>query len=83
MQAAPVYPSVSNSISQQVLQMSAVAQNDGREPDMLQMLNDSVDCREVDFLRLLPDGGLELPDGGWLVLAHPVLQITPKHEVQE
>ena len=43
--------------------MSALALNNGRKPDVLEMLSDSADHSEVDFLHL-SDGVLELLDGG-------------------
>ena len=62
--------------------MSAGALNVGREPDVLEMFNHSVNHSEVDFLHLLSDRGHELLDGGWLVLAHTFPQEDTEHKVQ-
>ena len=53
--------------------MSDVAINDGWEPDGLEILNDSVDHSEIDFLHVLSGGSLDLLDGGQFVL----VQCTP------
>ena len=66
----------------QVLQVSAVALHDHRQPDVLEVINGLVDYRDGDLLHLLFDGVLELLAGVRLAPVHPVLQVPPEHEVR-
>ena len=54
--------------SQQVLQVSALALQNEREPNLLEVLDGAVDHHNGDRPPLLPDGSLERLNGDRLVL---------------